>query len=203
MYTIKSLGVVSAIAAIAAIVSMAPAMAASAPRSGDPVEISKPGLHPPLTDELMLRGQGSLSWLGMRIYDAALWSEAGALDAGDFDGRVALRIDYHRSVTTERLVATTRREWRRLSDLPGVPDSARAEAWLTAVSSIWPDVGPGDFILTVVEPGGASSFYGPRGLLGVVDDPAFGPAFLSIWLHPDTSRPELRTALLGDPASGG
>jgi len=195
VYRIQSLGIVSTIAAI---VSMASAMAASAPRSGDPVQNSTAVGHPLLTDDLTLRGQGSLSWLGIRIYDAALWSESG-----DFDGRVALRIDYHRPITTERLVATTRREWQRLSDYPGIPDSERAETWLTAVSSIWPDVDPGDFILTVVEPGGASTFYGTGGLLGVVEDPAFGPAFLSIWLHPDTSRPELRTALLGDPASGG
>jgi hypothetical protein len=33
--------------------------------------------------------------------------------------------------------------------------------------------------------------------LGEIADPAFGPAFFAIWLHPETSAPKLRSALLG------
>lgn len=143
-----------------------------------------------------------MSWFGLRIYDAALWSEAQELGGEIFDQRVALRIQYHRSVDAERLVRVTREEWRNLDDHMEVPDQTRTEAWLAQAGSIWPDVGPGDFILTIVEPDGETRFYGPDGLLGVIDDPAFGPAFLSIWLHPRTSRPELRSALLGDPVNG-
>ena len=33
--------------------------------------------------------------------------------------------------------------------------------------------------------------------LGGIEDPDFGRHFLNIWLSPDTSRPELRLALIG------
>jgi hypothetical protein len=155
----------------------------------------------PPTEGLALNGRGSLSWFGIKIYDATLWSERGNVGTYALSQRVALRIDYHRSIPVGRLVETTRKEWRRLAGSPEVPAQSQTEAWLAQVESIWRDVQQGDFILSVVEPGGATSFHGPEGLLGVLDDPRFGPAFLSIWLHPDTSRPDLRAALMGDTAS--
>jgi hypothetical protein len=33
--------------------------------------------------------------------------------------------------------------------------------------------------------------------LGTIEDPGFGQDFLAIWLSPETSRPELRLALIG------
>lgn len=158
-----------------------------------------PGEDYPRADGLSLRGHGTLSWLGLRIYDATLWTESGDFRTDGFDQRTALRIEYHRSIPARRLVGTTRSEWERLARQPDAPDLTRADAWLTMAGAIWPDVEPGDFLLTIVEPGGASSFFGQDGLLGVIDDPGFGPAFLSIWLHPGTSRPRLRTALIGAP----
>jgi hypothetical protein len=58
-------------------------------------------------------------------------------------------------------------------------------------------VTPGDQLIARYDPGGATRFYGNDGLLGVIDDPKFGPAFLGIWLHPQTRAAELRAALLG------
>ena len=71
------------------------------------------------------------------------------------------------------------------------------DRWLTSLNGMWPDVGPGDYIVTIVEPGGKTRFEDSNGQLGVIEDPEFGPAFLSIWLHPRTSRPDLRMALVG------
>ena len=56
---------------------------------------------------------------------------------------------------------------------------------------------PGDRIIAFWEPDGPTRFYGNNGLLGVIEDPRFGPAFLGIWLHPDTRAEDLRMALIG------
>lgn len=194
MLRIQSMGVIVAVAGWV----LSPANASSSPAPESPAHSLAPGRDITHAESLTRDGQGTLSWLGLKVYDATLWTESGDFTARGFDQRIALRIDYHRSIPARRLVTTTRKEWGRLSRQPDVPDLAQADDWLVQVAAIWPDVKPGDFILTVVEPGGASRFFGPEGLLGVIEDPAFGPAFLAIWLHPETSRPRLRTALIGD-----
>ena len=57
---------------------------------------------------------------------------------------------------------------------------------------------------TVVLPGGETRFYDAQRYLGSIADPAFGPAFLRIWLDERTrgTRLEgLRKALLGSSAA--
>ena len=50
---------------------------------------------------------------------------------------------------------------------------------------------------TVVEAGGATRFYDEQRLVGRIDDPEFGPAFLAIWLDPRSIVRDLRVQLLG------
>jgi hypothetical protein len=158
---------------------------------------------PASMEGLSTLGQASLTWLGIPIYDATLWSERGSFQPWGFSQKLALRIDYHRNIDAARLAETTRKEWQKLEDDVNLPGEARRNEWLAQVEAIWPDVTPGDYIVTVVEPGGACRFYSPRGLLGIIEDPEFGPAFLSIWLHPQTSRPELRAGLIGETGTEG
>ncbi len=158
---------------------------------------------PASMDGLSALGQASLSWLGIRIYDAMLWTEHGSFQPRGFDQKLALRIDYHRNIDAARLADTTRKEWQKLEGEVDLPEEARRNEWLAQVEAIWPDVKPGDYLVTVVEPGGACRFYSSRGLLGIIEDPEFGPAFLSIWLHPQTSRPELRAGLIGETGTEG
>ena len=63
---------------------------------------------------------------------------------------------------------------------------------------MWPDIKAGDLIVTVVTRGGPTRFYSSGELLGEIADPEFGPAFLEIWLHPESRRPDLRDALVGE-----
>jgi len=198
--TIRSLAIVAAITGLSI---SAESGASPSPRASETGVVSGDDSHHALLEGLQPDGRGSLSWLGIRIYDATLWTEYGDFATHGFEQRIVLRIDYQRAIRSDRLVATTRKEWQRLAAYPEVPGDDATEAWLDQVAAIWPDVEPGDFILTVVEPGGSSYFYGVEGLLGVIDDSAFGPAFLSIWLHPRTSRPDLRASLIGDTAGGG
>lgn len=143
-------------------------------------------------------GSGELRWLGMEVYEARLLNGGGPLQGLEFTGPVALEITYRRNISRDRLVRTTEREWSRLGRQLGLPSRARVDGWLKELAGIWPDVTPGDRIIARVEAGGATRFYGNDGLLGVVSDPEFGPAFLGIWLHPGTRDTGLRNALLGE-----
>ena len=141
-------------------------------------------------------GRGELTWFGLSVYDAHLYTASGRFEGLDAPP-VALEIRYERDIEGRQLVETTRKEWRRLSGPLGLDDPARVEGWLAAVGRIWPDVGPGDRIISLLAADGTMRFYGNDGLLGVVEDPDFGPALLGIWLHPETRVADLRSELVG------
>jgi hypothetical protein len=148
-------------------------------------------------DQLVEVGSGEMRWLGMEIYDARLLNGSGRFVDLSVNGPTALEITYRRSIPRDRLVKTTAREWQRLERELDLPGRATVRDWLEQLAGIWPDVAPGDRILAVSEPGGATRFYGSAGFLGTIDDPAFGAAFLGIWLHPNTRAADLRAALIG------
>lgn len=138
-------------------------------------------------------GRGELRWLGLGVYEASLWSPDGRFD-GDVSRRpLALSLDYLRKFTREELVKITAGEWERLG--LGTPE-ARAR-WANELRRLWHDVRRGDRLTAVVVPGEGTRFYDARRRLGTVADPAFGPAFLSIWLDPRTAVRDLRAQLLG------
>lgn len=143
-------------------------------------------------------GSGELTWFGLSVYDARLLSGHPDFQGLDSAEPMALELTYRRKISSQRLVESTAKEWRRLEGELALPGKERRQQWLDAVAEIWPDVTPGDRIIARYEPGGPTLFYGNDGLLGVVDDPEFGPAFLGIWLHPETRDTALRAALLGD-----
>jgi hypothetical protein len=148
-------------------------------------------------DELVEVGRGDMRWFGIDLYEARLLNRDGRYPPADDTGPLALEIVYRRNISSERLVSTTEREWRRLGPELGLEGDSRVAGWLETLADIWPDVTPGDRILALREAQGPTRFYGNDGLLGIVEDPAFGPAFLGIWLHPDTRASELRAALIG------
>jgi hypothetical protein len=138
-------------------------------------------------------GSGELRWLGFPIYDAGLWTTSGTYAGFGPVETVALSLDYQRAFSREELLEITETAWRKL----GRPDDARREAWLADLERIWSDVAPGDNVTTVVVPGGPTRFYDRHRRFGEVGDPAFGPAFLAIWLDPRSVVRDLRVQLLG------
>lgn len=149
-------------------------------------------------EDLSEVGGGTLRWFGVEVYDARLLSGTGSLEGDGSPGPLALEITYRRSISRERLLRTTEREWRRLEGELGLDDPATTAAWLAELDGIWPDVAPGDRIVALVEPAGPTRFYGNDRALGTVTDSRFGPAFLAIWLHPATRAADLRQRLLGE-----
>ena len=79
----------------------------------------------------------------------------------------------------------------------GLGSAAQHEQWLADMKKIFPDVNEGQQLTGVFAPGQASRFFFNGKPIGDIDDPEFGLAFFGIWLHPKTSAPKLRQALLG------
>jgi hypothetical protein len=138
-------------------------------------------------------GSGELRWLGVGIYDASLWTSTGRYRGFASDDTVALSLLYQRSFTRDELIRITETAWRRL----GNTRPEQRVRWVADLRRAWADVAPGQNVTTVVMPSGPTRFYDQNGRFGQVDDPAFGPAFLSIWLDPRSPVSDLRVRLLG------
>jgi hypothetical protein len=138
-------------------------------------------------------GAGKLSWLGQPIYDASLWTSEGRFRGYASEEPVALSLWYQRHFSRDTLLRITDTAWKRLGEVP----AESRERWLASLRSFWSDVHPGDNVTTVVVPGQATRFYDARGFMGQIDDPEFGPAFLSIWLDSRSVVKDLRVQLLG------
>lgn len=138
-------------------------------------------------------GAGKLSWLGQPIYDASLWTAQGRFTGYAQGEPVALSLWYQRHFSRDTLLRITETAWKRLGTVP----AERRKQWLASLRTFWSDVHPGDNVTTVVVPGRATRFYDARGYMGEIDDPDFGPAFLSIWLDSRSVVADLRVQLLG------
>lgn len=136
-------------------------------------------------------GRGELRWLGFGIYEASLWTPDGRY-AG-FGEPVALSLWYQRKFSRDELLKITTGEWQRL----GLGAPGARTRWEQDLRRIWRDVARGDNLTAVMIPGRETRFYDAGGLLGRVEDPSFGPAFLSIWLDSRSAVGDLRVQLLG------
>lgn len=159
---------------------------------------SEPTPPAPLVQEGLLMqpvGTGTLHWFGFDIYDATLWTRDGTF-ANSFTEPVAFTLAYRRSLSRDRLISITRRGWSELE----LANAEQQDRWAASLKSIWVDVVRGSTLTTIALPGGETRFYDDTRLLGRIDDPAFGPAFLQIWVGERTANTalgSLRTQLLG------
>ncbi|WP_245748891.1 chalcone isomerase family protein [Oceanisphaera psychrotolerans] len=143
--------------------------------------------HP--TADLNLVGQGSMRWLFWDLYQARFYSADGQYKADGFPQALALR--YQRDIGKEDLLEATVTEWQRL----GIDWRPQ---WRRELSAIWPSVKKRDELVLRVDSAGVSRFYFNWELLGEITDPDFGPAFLAIWLSPDSRDPRLTRQLKGN-----
>ncbi len=139
---------------------------------------------------LRLVGEAELKFMFWSVYYSRLYTA----DGGYREGQLPLRMEmeYQLPVKRKALVERTAQEWDHL----GV-EQARQEPWLTALRDLWPDLERKDTLTLEVDAGGVSTFFHNGEPLGRIADQAFADRFLAIWLSPDTSRPEVRKALIG------
>lgn len=130
-------------------------------------------------------GQGEFRRFGFLVYEATLWG-------GDDPLRppLALRLDYRRNIAGSAIAEASVKEMRQLG-----ADEALLRRWGPEMTRLFPDVKPGDHIVGVYRPEGASFLFNGR-LLGELQEPEFARRFFGIWLDPRTSASDLRAALL-------
>lgn len=141
--------------------------------------------------ELKRVGEGEMNYLFWTLYRAELFASDIPFDATEMKPK-ALRIEYYKEIDKQALIDATGEQWQQLGY-----EGVEIKQWLVPLTKIWPDVAPGDVLILLVTQTGVSHFYFDDQLIGVIDDPRFGDAFLSIWLSENTSEPRLRKQLLG------
>lgn len=137
-------------------------------------------------------GGGDMTWFGLRIYRATLWSASRPFDASQ---PFALQLSYYRSISRERLVNTSIDEIRRLSTAP-IP-AATLKRWEALLNTAFVDVRDGDELTGVYLPGKGMQLYDRQRLLAELNDETLARAFFDIWLNPDSRDQRLRQRLIG------
>ena len=141
--------------------------------------------------ELKVLGGGLLRVLGFQVYNAYLWTPAGA--AFDRNKPHALDLQYLRTFTAKKLAERSIDEMRG----QGVGDDSVYVKWLAEMERVFADVKEGDRITGVVTPARTAKFFFNGAFRGEVSDPAFTDAFFGIWLNEKSSQPRMRNQLLG------
>jgi hypothetical protein len=147
-----------------------------------------------LWPQVRLVGSGRLRFMGLRVYDARLWSP-GALGPQDWERQpFALELHYARAFEGPLIAQRSLDEMRRQRAI----DTDTAQRWLATMKATFPDVREGDRLTGVhrVDDDAARFFHNGR-LRGEWRDSDFARQFFGIWLAPATSEPALREALLG------
>ena len=141
-----------------------------------------------------IQGQGQLRFLGLAVYEIALWTPLPALSAPDWwQAPLALEITYARALSGRRIAQRSLLEMQRAAAIT----ADQGERWLDDMTQLFPDVQAGDRITGVQRPGQAARFYVNGNVRGELRDAEFTRLFFGIWLAPVTSQPALRSALLG------
>ena len=151
------------------------------------------GLPTPLQEvdpALTPLGTATLHWFGLHIYDIGLFTQETTYAT---NSTAALTIHYNISIKRRRLLDTTLKELQRM----GKGDEAQRAQWIAQLESLWPDLKSGDRLTAFKRIHGPTQFYFGDRLLGELADPAFGPAFFSIWLDENCRYPDVRDELLG------
>jgi hypothetical protein len=139
-----------------------------------------------------LAGSGQLRFFGLAVYRAQLWVDPG-FSASTYDEHAfALTLNYQRALQGRAIAERSIQEIKRQ-----VPIAAEQETrWLAAMGATFPNVQEHDRLTGLHQPGSAARFWFNGRALGTLLDASFSARFFGIWLHPATSEPALRLALL-------
>jgi hypothetical protein len=140
-----------------------------------------------------VQGSAWMRFLGLRVYEARLWTGPTAVPQDWATAPLALEIEYARSLKGAAIAERSLVEMRRQGEI----EATTAQRWLAAMKQLFPDVGAGDRLTALNRPGVGLQFFANGQLRGAVDEPDFAQRFLGIWLARQTSEPVLRAALLG------
>ena len=148
-----------------------------------------------LAFDLTLRGQQRFRVWGFDVYDISLWTAPG-FQAQQAETQVlALELLYLRDFQATDIAERSLKEMRR----SGAILAEQEGRWMADMQRVLPNVRQGDRLLGLQRPGEAAVFWHNGRPRGEVRDGEFARRFFGIWLAPQTSEPDLRQTLLGNP----
>ncbi len=162
---------------------------------------SSNGLPAHVTSEfngLAPRGNATMRFFGLKVYDVTLFSKAGAAlaakpyeaNAHPFVLELIYDIGLKGAAISERSVQEMRKQ--------GYKDDALLQKWQAQMTQVFPDIKSGDVLIGVAIPGKEARFYNRTKLIGTIADSEFVAAFFDIWLSHKSSEPKLRERLIGN-----
>ena len=184
--------------ALSVTLSAACAWANPQPQTQTPAPASASGLSTATTGHAQLpgsrlQGQGLLRYLGLRVYQARLWTLPDFRPATPLEQPLVLELEYLRTLKGSAIAERSLQEMRRVGPI----GEAQGQRWLTDMQRLFPDVQASDRLSGLLLPGQGARFWHNQRLLGQIDDPQFARLFFGIWLAPTTSEPQMRLSLLG------
>jgi hypothetical protein len=149
------------------------------------------------TETFQSRGEGTLRWFGLKIYDARLLTSPQFDRQKIFDQPFVLELTYARTLYGNAIADRSLEEIKKQN----IGTADQHDRWLAAMRKTFPDVKANDQLRGEHRPGVGARFYLNGQPIQAIDDPEFSRAFFSIWLSANTSEPGLRSALLGPQAA--
>lgn len=129
---------------------------------------------------------------GFEVYDARLWTPRGFRHRQATQFPFALELQYLRRLEGAAIASRSIDEMRRIGSFT----DAQAQSWQSAMRALFPNVGAGDRITGINQPGVGAEFWVNGRRVGAVSDPDFARLFFGIWLDERTSEPKMRAQLL-------
>lgn len=129
---------------------------------------------------------------GFDVYDARLWTPRGFRHSLAMQQSFALELQYLRKLEGSAIASRSMEEMRRLGSFT----DAQAQAWLTAMREMFPNVSAGERITGINLPGEGAEFWVNGQRVGLVKDVNFARLFFGIWLDERTTEPKMRAQLL-------
>ena len=138
-----------------------------------------------------LIGEGTLKVLMWEVYDLRLYTDGTAFSWQD---KFMLEFDYSRELKKESVIDASLKEFKLQ---PNVSDK-NIGAWEAYLEQVIQPVQKGEKATVQWVPEGQIIFHYEGSKPTTIENEKFARAFLNIWLGEKTSRPKLRSQLLGD-----
>ena len=138
-----------------------------------------------------LIGEGTLKVLMWEVYDLRLYTDGTSFS---WNNKFMLEFDYSRELKKESVIDASLKEFKLL---PNVTDK-EIEAWEEYLEQVIQPVQKGTKASVIWVPEGQIVFDYEGSPPSTIENEDFARAFLNIWLGEKTSRPKLRSQLLGD-----
>jgi len=138
-----------------------------------------------------LIGEGTLNVLMWKVYDLHLYTDGTPFS---WNNKFMLEFDYSRELKKESVIDASLKEFKLQ---PNVTDK-EIEAWEEYLEQVIQPVQKGTKASVMWVPEGQIVFDYEASPPSTIENEDFARAFLNIWLGEKTSRPRLRSQLLGD-----